>query len=137
MGAQKGKDLLVRVDTSGSGSFATVAGLRARRIAFETEPVDVTDSESAGRWRELLAGAGAKRAAIAGSGIFKDAASDASVRALFFTGAIRDWQVVVPDFGTIAGPFQVAQLAYGGEQDGEVTFDIALESAGELTFAAE
>ena len=35
----------------------TVAGLRSRRIAFNTEAVDITDAESAGRWRELLAGA--------------------------------------------------------------------------------
>ena len=74
--------------------------------------------------------------AISGSGIFKDAASDESVRSLFFDGGIRDWQVIVPDFGTIAGPFQVTGLEYAGEHDGEVAYDIALESAGELSFAA-
>src|SRR5918997_1568471 len=55
-----------------------------------------------------------------GSGIFKDAGSDASVRELFFDGAIRTWQVVVPDFGTISGPFQVTGVEYAGEHDGEV-----------------
>jgi predicted secreted protein len=29
MTAQKGKDLLLKVDTDGAGSFVTVAGLRA------------------------------------------------------------------------------------------------------------
>ena len=86
----------------------------------------------AGRWRELLEGAGVRRPAISGSGIFKDAASDESVRSLFFDGGIRDWQVIVPDFGTISGPFQVTGLEYAGEHDGEVSYDIALESAGEL-----
>jgi predicted secreted protein len=33
MAAQKGKDLLLKVDTNGSGRSATVAGLRAEREA--------------------------------------------------------------------------------------------------------
>lgn len=35
MGAQAGKDLLLKLDTDGLSSFASVAGLRARRIAFK------------------------------------------------------------------------------------------------------
>ena len=136
MVAQKGKDLLLKIDTSGSGAFTTVAGLRSRQIAFNAETVDVTDAESSGRWRELLAGAGVKRAAISGSGIFKDATTDGTVRTVFFEGTIRNWQVIVPDFGTVAGPFQVTALEYAGDHDGEVTYEIALESAGALTFEA-
>jgi TP901-1 family phage major tail protein len=127
---------LLKLDSDGEGTFATVAGMRSRRIAFNAEAVDITNADSAGRWRELLEGAGVRRAGISGAGIFKDAASDESVRALFFGGTIRNWQVIVPDFGTIAGPFQVSGLEYSGEHDGEVTYDIALESAGEMTFAA-
>ncbi len=136
MPAQKGKDLLLKVDSDGQGTFATVAGLRTRTIAFNAEAVDVTHTESAGRWRELLEGAGVKTARITGSGIFKDEASDATVRAYVFNGTIRTWQVIVPDFGTVEGPFQIASLELTGRHDGEVTFDIALESAGELTFLA-
>ncbi len=136
MVAQKGKDLLLKIDANGAGSFVTVAGLRARRVAFNSETVDVTDSESTGRWRELLAGSGVQRAALSGSGIFKDQASDAAIRSRFFAGEIVAWQVVVPSFGTVAGPFQITSLEYGGSHDGEVTFEMALESAGALTFTA-
>ncbi|MBB4305038.1 TP901-1 family phage major tail protein [Rhodobium orientis] len=136
MGAQKGKDLLLKVDTTGGGSFSTVVGLRTRTIAFNAATVEITDSESAGRWRELLAGAGVRRASITGTGIFKDAASDAAVRDIFFAGDIRDWQVIVPDFGTIEAPFQVTALEYAGEHAGEVTYSMALESAGALSFSA-
>ena len=134
MGAQKGRDLLIKID-NGAG-FVTVAGLRSKRIAFNAELVDITHAESADRWRELLAGAGVRRAAIAGRGLFKDAASDALVRQAFFDGAVNDCQVIVPDFGRITGAFQIASLEFSGEHNGEVTFDIALESAGALTFAA-
>ncbi len=136
MAAQKGKDLLLKVDADGNGSFTTVGGLRSRSIAFNTETVDITHSESAGRWRELLSGAGAKSARVAGAGIFKDATSDEIVRAAVFEGAIHAWQIVVPDFGTVAGPFQIASFELSGRHDGEVTFEMTLESAGELTFLA-
>ncbi len=136
MTAQKGKDLLVKLDGSGEGSFTTVAGLRTRALAFNARAADVTHAESAGRWRELLEGAGVRSAGITGRGIFKDAASDAAVRQIFFDGAIRNWQVVIPDFGTVQGPFQITALEFSGEHDGEVSFDLALESAGEIAFAA-
>ena len=135
MAAQKGKDLLIKID-DGAGSFATVAGLRTRQLAFNAETVDVTHSESAGRWRELLAGAGVRRAGITGSGVFKDEASDARLRQVFFDGDIRIFQVIVPDFGRLEGPFQITSLEYRGEHAGEVTFEMALESAGPLSFAA-
>ncbi len=101
----------------------TVAGLRSKRIAFNSETVDITDADSAGRWRELLAGSGVQRAAVSGSGIFKDAQSDALMRQRFFAGEIVDWQLAVPDFGTCrGGRSQITSLEYTGSHDGEVTF---------------
>jgi TP901-1 family phage major tail protein len=134
MAAQKGKDLLIKI--ADGGGFTTVAGLRTRRIAFNAETVDVTHAESAGRWRELLEGAGVRRASVSGRGLFKDAASDALMRQTFFDGTIAAFQIVVPDFGVIAGAFQIASLEFAGEHNGEVTYEMTLESAGELTFAA-
>ncbi len=137
MSAQKGKDLLLKIDADGAGTtFTSVAGLRSRSIAVASETVDVTHAESAGRWRELLSGAGSKHAKVTGSGIFKDAASDALIRQLAFDGLVRTWQVIVPDFGIIQGPFQISSLEFTARHDAEVAFDIALESAGELTFTA-
>lgn len=135
MAAQKGKDLLLKIDDD-AGVFVTVAGLRTQRFALNADPVDITNQESAGRWRELLAGAGVRRASVAGSGVFKDGASDALIRQTFFDGLIRNWQIVAPSFGIIQGAFQISSLDYRGEHSGEVTFELALESAGALTFTA-
>ncbi|MBY0382569.1 MAG: phage major tail protein, TP901-1 family [Xanthobacteraceae bacterium] len=134
MGAQKGKDLLLKM-SDGDG-FMTVAGLRSRNIAFNAEIVDITNADSVDRWRELLEGAGVKRASISGRGLFKDAASDALMREAFFEGTIKSCQVVVPDFGTVEGPFQISSLQFAGDHNGEVTFDVSLESAGSLAFTA-
>ena len=136
MTAQKGKDLLLKVDADATGTFTTVAGLRTRTLTFNSATVDVTDADSSGRWRELLGGAGDKHARITGAGIFKDAASDLILRRLLFDACVRPWQIVIPTFGVVTGPFQIATLEYVGKHDGEVTFDLTLESAGELTFTA-
>ena len=87
MVAQNGKDLLVKVDMTGAGVFETMAGLRATRISFNAESVDVTSLESQGGWRELLAGAGVRSASISGSGVFKDATTDERARQIFFDGS--------------------------------------------------
>ncbi|MCV6593735.1 MAG: phage major tail protein, TP901-1 family [Silicimonas sp.] len=135
MAAQNGKDLLIKLDLGG-GVFETVAGLRATRLSFNAETVDVTSVESLGGWRELLGGAGVKSAGISGSGVFRDAASDARVREVFFGGETPVFQVILPDFGTIEGPFFVAALEYAGSHDGEATYEVSLASAGALSFVA-
>lgn len=134
MSAQKGKDLLIKI--ADGATYTTVAGLRTRRLAFNAETVDITHAESANRWRELLDGAGVKRASASGRGLFKDASSDALMRQTFFDGAVVTYQIIIPAFGIVQGPFQITNLEFAGEHNGEVTYDISLESAGELTFAA-
>ncbi|MEM9969555.1 MAG: phage major tail protein, TP901-1 family [Pseudomonadota bacterium] len=136
MAAQKGKDLLIKLDLDGAGQFETIAGLRATRISFNAESVDVTNLESAGGWRELLAGAGVKAAAISGSGVFKDDATDERARQIFFDGETPSYQVIIPDFGTVQGPFLLTSIEYAGSHDGEATYELALASAGQLTFTA-
>ena len=53
-----------------------------------------------------------------------------------FDAVIRNWQIVIPAFGTISGPFQISGLDFTGQHDRELTFDLSLESAGELVFTA-
>lgn len=133
MTAQKGRDLLLKVHNG--TAYETVAGLRATTLSFNAENVDATSQDSAGAWRELLAGAGLRSATIRGQGIFKDAASDATVRGIFFAASIVSWQITIPDFGVVTGPFQVVSLDYSGRHDGEVSFELSLASAGALSFA--
>lgn len=134
MTAQRGKDLLVKLGDGGAPeSFATVAGLRATTLAFNAQTIDVTNSDSTEMWRELLA-AGVKSATITGSGVFKDADSDAAIRAAFFAQSLANWQIAIPSFGTVTGPFKLASLQYDGPYDGEVKISLSLASAGALVF---
>ncbi|MPL93982.1 TP901-1 family phage major tail protein [Rhodobacter sp. 140A] len=136
MAAQNGKDLLIKLDLTGAGAFETIAGLRATRISFNAETVDVTSLESQGGWRELLGGAGVRSAAISGSGVFRDAATDERARQIFFDGEAPDFQVIIPDFGIVQGPFMIASIDYAGSHNGEATYELSLASAGALSFTA-
>ena len=135
MSAQKGKDLLIKIgDGAVPEVFTTVAGLRATTLAFNAWPIDVTNADSAEQWREILSGGGVKSATLSGSGVFKDAASDSALRTAFFGQTLCDWQIVIPSFGTVAGPFKITSLQYDGPYDGELKLTLSLASAGALTF---
>lgn len=136
MAVQAGKDLLVKIDQTGDGAFTTIAGLRATRLSFNAETVDVTSLESAGGWRELLAGAGVRSASISGSGVFRDAVTDERARQIFFSGEIPNFQVIIPSFGVVEGAFQITSLEYSGSHNGEASYEMTLASAGALSFTA-
>ncbi len=136
MTAQRGRDLLLKIgDGAEPEVFTTVAGLKAKTLAFNSASIDVTNADSSDGWRELMAG-GIKSAALSGSGVFKDAASDAALRGAFFAGTAPNWQVVIPGFGTVQGPFRLTALQYDGPHDGEVKISLSLASAGALAFTS-
>lgn len=136
MAAQSGKDMLLKLDQNGSGAFLTVAGLRTRSLSFNAASIDITDAESAGWWRELLQAAVSSVLRSRVRHLQRPGVWDAQIRTLFSAGTIRAWQLILPDFGIIEGPFQIVALEFSADHAGEVTFEIALESAGEMTFAA-
>ena len=136
MAVQSGKDLLIKLDMTGDGLFETIAGLRATRISFNAETVDVTSLESQGGWRELLAGAGVKSASISGSGVFRDAGTDERARQIFFAGEVPGFQVIIPSFGVVEGAFMITAVEYAGSHNGEATYELTMASAGALTFTA-
>ena len=132
MAAQKGKDLLIKIDIS--GTYTTIAGLRSSSISMNDEQVDITNKDSAGE-RVMLAQAGVRSVSVSGSGVFLDSASETSLKASFGKSTFDNYQILIPDFGTFTGAFQLASLEYAGEYNGEATYSITLESAGAITFA--
>ncbi len=137
MAGQRGRDVLLKISDGGAPeSFITLAGIRTSEIELNAESVDGSAMDSPQGWRELIPGAGVKSARVSGRGVFKDAASDARMRQVFFAGQISDWQLIIPGLGTLVGPLHIKELKWGGAYDGEASFSIALESAGELTFQA-
>ena len=137
MAGQRGRDVLIAIGDGGAPeAFVTVAGIRAKTISLSAGLVEATTAQSPNAWREVIAGAGVKRAEVAGSGVFKDAPSDALMRAAYFAGEASTFRLTIPDFGVLTGPFVITELAYGGAHDDEATFAIRLASAGVVAFEA-
>tara|TARA_R100000951_G_scaffold116555_1_gene128979 strand:- start:1051 stop:1485 length:435 start_codon:yes stop_codon:yes gene_type:complete len=144
MAAQKGSAMLLKIDQSGTQT--TVGGLRSTGITFNDEAVDITNKDSLGM-RTLLAGGGTQSVSISGSGVFTDSPTEQAVRSAYFaqantsdgsaaqTAAFDSFQVIVPDLGTFTGTFMISTMGYSGEFNGEVTYDLTLESSGYVTFA--
>lgn len=130
---RRGRNMLLKIDDN--GAFVTVAGLRTKSIKLNSQTVDVTDQGSNG-WAELLPDAGIRFVSVIGSGVFRDAASDARIRSAFFGQETVSAQMILPGFGTITAPVLVTALTYGGTFKGEATFELTLSSAGEPTFTS-
>lgn len=136
MATQAGQDVLIKLESDlAPGQFYTVAGIRAKTIQLNAGLIDATHSASTDGWRELLTGAGVKSVRVTGSGVFRDDQSDTRMRVAFVGREAPTFQLVVPDFATFTGPFQISQLTYGGDFDGEAVFSITLESAGQIIIA--
>ena len=145
MAAQKGLDVLMKIDISGTKT--TIGGLRSTSITLNDESVDITNKDSLGT-RTLLAGAGVNSLSVSGSGVFTDSAAEVAVRTAFAaqqnttdgssaqTAAFETFEFIIPNLGTYTGAFQITSLEYAGEYNGEATYSMSFESAGYITFAA-
>jgi TP901-1 family phage major tail protein len=137
MAGQRGRDVLIKIlDGAAPESSVTLAGIRTSEFELNQQAVDATSMESPEGWREILGGAGVKSIRVRGRGLFKDAASDARMRETFFSGEIARFELIVPSLGSFTGPFQIAQLNWGGTHDGEATMAVELQSAGQVIFEA-
>ena len=133
MAAQNGRDMLVKIKNE-AGDFVTMAGLRSKAFCLNAQTVDITNTDSTQGWTELLPGAGVKSAEISGTGVFRDAESDALARRAFFEQSVETYRFILPDFGIIEGPFLLTSLSYAGTYKGEASYELTLMSAGAPSF---
>lgn len=136
MAAQLGRTLALQLDTTGSGSYSTIASIRTKSLKISNEDVDVTTGDSANQWRELLANAGVKSMEIAFAGLFDDGVYINLVNTLAIAGTIRNFKITHPALGTYLAPFQISNFELSGEYNGALEFTATLTSAGEVTFTA-
>ena len=134
MAAQKGAALLLKINTT-SSTYVTIGGLRSTSITLNDEAVDVTNKDSSGN-RTLLADGGVFSLSVSGSGVFTDSAAEEALRTAMNASTFKNFEIIIPDFGTYQGAFMVASLEYAGEFNGEVTYSVTLESSGAITYTA-
>jgi len=135
MSAGKGSAFTLAVgDGATSEVFTVVGGARTTSLTINNEMVDVTDKDSSGK-RELLAQAGIQSLSISAAGVFKDAASETTVRVNAQNDSIDNYQITFDNGDTYTGAFQITSLEYTGEHNGARQYSMTLESAAAIVFA--
>lgn len=129
--AQKGGSILVQKGAT------TIGGFRTTSFAINSETVDVTTVDATNRWRQLLGAASIKSMSISGSGVVKDTAAQQAMVTDVIAQTLDTYTLTMPGIGAFTGSYQLTAFSGAGEYNGEVTFDITLESAGDITFTAE
>lgn len=132
MAAQRGRLMKIYV---GSGTSNLLGGLRTTTFTMNNQPVDVSTKDTEG-WRELLEDGSLKSISISGDGVFKDSATDETIRAAVFAGSLSTFTLQFPNLDTITGTFFVTGYSRTGGYEGAETFTLSLESSGEPTFTA-
>ena len=126
------QQILVQID-EGSDNYRALAGLHTRRFELAASPSE-TVQFTAHRWLKLQPASGALSMRVAGDGLLVDAAADRLLRAFFVQGGAAALRIIVPGFGAFKGDFLITELAYTGRQDVPVSWHLAVQSSGEISF---
>jgi len=135
MAAAASRDLIIKKNA------VRWLGITSKGVSIAKEAIDITSDEDNG-YRTLLDDVGSKTLDISFSGVTKDTA----IRALINTDGSQlytDITVEFPPVGaqttgdTISGSFFLNSVSEtGGDSNGTISFDGALQSSGEWTYTA-
>ncbi len=133
-GAALGRLFLLKVTSSASpANYQTIGGLKATSLSIGNELVDVTTKDEA-PWKTLLANAGIRSVALAGSGVCKDTVGEDLVRTYAFNGAVSNFEITDQAGDTATGSFLVSKFEWTGAHNGAQEYSLTLESTGVVTF---
>jgi len=134
MAAQLGVEFVLKIH-DGAATYNPVGGFRSNNFTINGARVDITNKDS-GAYTEALEGAGFLGLSTSASGVFMDDAAFADVHGHLLARTHPLAQIFVPDWGTYEGKLAITSLEMAGEQDGEITYSISLENAGDMPFTA-
>lgn len=130
---------LLALTTNGTGTMLTyklVGGMRSKSLSLNSEPIDITNDDSA-EWREILDSAGIRQMSVSGSGVFEDGVVFNDIMQDLLLNRNVTLKLITSSGGDkFVAPFKVTSLEQAGEYDGEMTYSLSLESAGEVVFTA-
>lgn len=125
--------MLLKIGTAAAGTL--LGGLKSTTLTMNNSVIDVSTKDTNG-WRELLEDGSLKFFSIACDGIFKDSATDETIRGYVFANTLNTFTFIFPNGDTIEGTFQVTNYSRKGEVEGVETYSMTLESTGIPTFTA-
>ncbi len=136
MTAGKGRDMVIAVgDGASSETFTTIGPFRSKRFSINNQLVDVTADDSSGI-QELLADAGVQSCVLSGDGVFKDGATEETLRGHAFARTAANYQITFPNGDTYVASFLVEDYERGGPYNDAETFSCTFRRAADGTYTA-
>jgi|SRR5665213_1443498 len=133
-GAALGRLFLLKITNLTSPvNYQTIGGLKATSMSVGNEVVDITTKDEA-PWKTLLANAGIRSVALAGSGVCKDTVAEDLARTFAFSGAQSNFELTDQAGDTCTGAFLVTKFEWTGAHNGAQEYSISFESTGVVTF---
>lgn len=135
--AQKGKLLLLKVDTAGGSPqvYTTIAGLRSNTWTFNGEEVDVTTKDDDG-FQKRLSGAGVRSITISVSGVFQDSVVEETLRGFAFDQTLQFYQITFENGDRLELQAQISNYERTGDFDGAENYSFSLNSHSTPTYFA-
>ncbi len=113
--------------------FQTFAGLRTKSFAVSARPRPQLGF-SPSRWQKLRGASGPLSVQLNGTGLFSDAARDLLFGHYLQTEEGLNMRVLLPEIGNFTGPFLLTELACQGQEEDLLTWRMAVQSAGDISF---
>lgn len=129
-----GKLCVVSVLTTAPSTYTAVPGLRAKSISYNAQTIDVTDSESADLFTQLLTGGGVKNFSMTFSGVLEASAALTKLKDTMLDGTLNTYRMLIPGWGTFEGSFALSSASFNNPHDGAVEYDFSLASSGKPTW---
>lgn len=141
-GQQIGRLLLIKIGngaTPGPEVFKNLCGITTRSFNMSANEVDTTipDCTNPEATPQKTAEPGIKNRTFTGSGNFVAGADTTAFMQHVEAATVFNAQVIVPGLGSFTGPWFVSEFEFGGEAEGNMTFNATFVAAGPLTFEAE
>lgn len=135
-GAVAGADIALRIETATANTYIALGGLTAKSFTINNEPIETTNSDSTGRWREFLTGTlAAKSIDFSGDGVLKDGtANDRLLTIVNSASAEVKFQLFIPTMGTFEGLFKITSVEFSGDHNGATNFSMSAQSNGVIAF---
>jgi TP901-1 family phage major tail protein len=135
-GAVAGALFALRIETITPGTFIELGGMQSKSFSINNEPIETTNSDSTGRWREYLTGALAmKTISVSGDGVLKDgAANDRLLVVVNSATAEVKMQLFSPTIGTFEGLFKITSVEFSGTDKESMNYSMSAESQGAIVF---
>ncbi len=120
-------------DGTGTGTVL-IAAQKTTSFKLNRQIVDVTNKDSAGMWREILATAGVVSLDVDAESLLTASTAYQALRSRVPARSNDPYTLVFDNGDSFAGAFALASIEEAGAFDGEQTFKLALQSAGSLAY---